>query len=38
MMSCKEFSELITEYLEGQMPMGQRMSFWLHKAMCGPCK
>lgn len=37
MLTCKELSELVTDYLEGVMSLGQRLRFRLHIAMCRPC-
>jgi predicted anti-sigma-YlaC factor YlaD len=38
MLTCRELVELITEYLEGQMPLAQRLRFQLHLGMCGNCR
>lgn len=38
MLSCKELTELVTDYLEGRLPFWQRMSFQLHLGMCGHCR
>jgi anti-sigma factor RsiW len=38
MISCKDITELITDYVEGVMPFTDRMSFRMHIAMCPPCK
>ncbi len=37
-MSCKELTELITEYLEGSMPLGQRIRFQIHLGLCLGCR
>jgi len=38
MLSCKELTELLTDYLEGRLPLGDRMRFRLHLAMCRRCR
>ena len=38
MPTCQQITELITEYLEGQLSLGQRMSFVLHIGMCRHCR
>jgi anti-sigma factor RsiW len=36
-MSCKELVELVTDYLEGTLPAGDRMRFEAHLAECPWC-
>ena len=38
MVNCKDITELLTEYLEGEMSFGERMQVRAHLMMCGPCK
>lgn len=38
MMSCEEFSEKVTAYLEGRVPYGQRLGMMLHSIMCVHCR
>jgi predicted anti-sigma-YlaC factor YlaD len=38
MMTCKELTELVTDYLEGRMSLWQRLQFQLHLGMCGHCR
>lgn len=38
MMTCEEFTENVTEYLEGRVPYGERIGMWFHAVLCGPCK
>lgn len=38
MLRCRELTELITDYLEGRLPMGQRIRFHLHLGMCRHCR
>jgi len=37
-MSCKELVEIITEYLEGTLPLGERKRFEEHLAVCPGCQ
>lgn len=37
MLTCRELTELITDYLEGRLPIMQRLRFRFHIAMCRPC-
>ena len=34
---CVDFVELVTEYLEGAMPIDQRLVMERHLAFCSPC-
>jgi hypothetical protein len=36
-MSCRELVELVTEYLEQALPLGERERFDAHLALCDPC-
>ena len=38
MMSCEEFTDQVTAYLEGNVPYGQRIGMWLHTVMCKHCR
>lgn len=38
MLTCKELTELVTDYLEGRMPFMQQVSFHLHLGMCDRCR
>ncbi len=38
MLTCRELTELVTEYLEGQLGWLQRLSFQMHVGMCGHCR
>ncbi len=38
MLSCKDITDLLTEYLEGEMSLGDRMRIRMHLAMCGHCR
>jgi anti-sigma factor RsiW len=36
-MACNEFVELVTEYLEGTLPLEERERFEQHLALCDGC-
>lgn len=38
MLTCKELTEIVTEYLEGKMPLGRRIAFHFHVGMCRHCR
>ncbi|MBI4483432.1 MAG: zf-HC2 domain-containing protein [Acidobacteria bacterium] len=38
MITCKEMTELVTDYLEGRLPWGRRLRFRLHLGMCWRCR
>jgi anti-sigma factor RsiW len=38
MLTCKELTELVTDYLEGRMSFMERVSFHLHLGMCDRCR
>lgn len=38
MLTCKQLTELVTEYLEGRMSLADRMRFQLHIGMCRHCR
>jgi anti-sigma factor RsiW len=38
MMTCRELAELVTAYLDGSMPAGERLRFQLHLALCSNCR
>jgi anti-sigma factor RsiW len=37
MLSCQEITDRVTEYLEGELSLLQRLQFRLHLAMCRTC-
>jgi predicted anti-sigma-YlaC factor YlaD len=37
-MSCQEVTELLADYLDGQLPLRQRIVFRLHLLMCRDCR
>ncbi len=37
-MTCKDFVEIITDYLEGTMPLLLRIRFHLHLGLCLGCR
>jgi predicted anti-sigma-YlaC factor YlaD len=38
MLTCRELTELVTEYLEGKLSIGQRLRFDMHIGMCRHCR
>lgn len=38
MLSCKEITQLVTEYVEGTLPLRDRIRFQLHIGMCRHCR
>lgn len=38
MLTCKEVTEPVTDYLEGRLSIGQRVSFHMHLGMCRHCR
>jgi predicted anti-sigma-YlaC factor YlaD len=38
MLTCRELTELITEYLEGRMSFWQRVQVQMHLGMCRHCR
>lgn len=38
MKSCADTSELVTAYIERQLPLMTRLGMWLHIQMCEPCR
>jgi predicted anti-sigma-YlaC factor YlaD len=38
MLTCKQITELVTEYLEGRMPLRERIRFQVHLGMCRHCR
>ena len=37
-MSCRELVALVTEYLDGTLPVSERIRFERHVAVCPPCR
>jgi predicted anti-sigma-YlaC factor YlaD len=38
MLTCQELTELVTDYLEGHLPLRQELSFRMHVSMCKDCR
>lgn len=38
MLTCKEITELVTDYLEGRLSLADRMRFQMHVGMCKHCR
>ena len=37
-MTCYQLISFLTEYLDGQLPVSQRLAFELHLAICRDCR
>jgi hypothetical protein len=37
-LTCRELTELVTDYLEGRLSVGQRLRFEMHVGLCGDCR
>lgn len=38
MLSCRDIVDAITDYVEGAMPVEERIAFEQHVAICPPCR
>ncbi|MBI4169788.1 MAG: zf-HC2 domain-containing protein [Acidobacteria bacterium] len=38
MLTCRELTELITDHIEGQLSLVQRLRFQVHAGMCRHCR
>lgn len=38
MMTCQELIGFLTDYLDGQLPLSQRLAFELHLTLCRDCR
>lgn len=38
MLTCQQFTELVTDYLEGRLSFWQRVNFQFHLGFCWPCR
>ncbi|MEO8682473.1 MAG: zf-HC2 domain-containing protein [Vicinamibacterales bacterium] len=38
MLTCRELTELVTNYLEGRLSLAERVKFEMHLAMCRHCR
>jgi anti-sigma factor RsiW len=36
--SCKQVTDLVTDYVEGALPAAERLAFEQHVAVCPPCR
>jgi anti-sigma factor RsiW len=36
--SCKNITELVTDYLEGKLPLAERIAFRVHTLICPGCR
>jgi len=38
MLTCNQITELVTDYVEGRLSLGDRVRFRMHVGMCKHCK
>lgn len=38
MLTCREVTELATDYVEGATPFAKNVSLWMHLSMCKHCR
>ena len=38
MLTCREVEEFMLDYLDGELPLAQRMAFQMHVLFCSECK
>lgn len=38
MITCEEFTQKASDYLEGTLPYGEQMGVWLHTVLCKHCR
>jgi anti-sigma factor RsiW len=38
MLTCKEITELVTDFVEGKLPWAKRVAFQLHLGICVACR
>jgi predicted anti-sigma-YlaC factor YlaD len=38
MITCRDLAELVTDYLEGKLSLGDRLRFQLHLGLCVHCR
>ena len=38
MLTCQEVIDFLTDYLDGQLPLNQRLAFELHLSLCRDCR
>ncbi len=38
MLTCKQLTEIVTDYLEGRLSLMQRLRFQMHLGMCRHCR
>ncbi len=37
-MTCETLIDFLADYLEGRLPLGQRVAFEVHLALCSQCR
>ena len=38
MPTCEQMTALVTDFVEGRMPLMERARFWMHLSMCKHCR
>lgn len=38
MMTCQQLIDFLTDYLDGKLPLSQRVAFELHLTLCRDCR
>jgi len=38
MLTCKDVSERVTDYVERELTWSERLQYWMHLAMCAVCR
>lgn len=38
MLTCKDFTQQVTEYLDNALPTSGKMGIWMHFMTCGHCR
>ena len=38
MLKCRDMAELVTPYLEGELPLRLRIAAWYHLRLCDACR
>lgn len=38
LITCRQLVELVTDYVEDELPVEERLRFEEHLAVCGPCR
>lgn len=38
MLTCKEFDDFLTDFVDGNLPLRQRLSMHMHLSLCKDCR